>query len=101
MFIKFYRPEEEKLSYVGSVNVCTAWKLGELFPVIRGMLNVDAPSFLLFEEVKESMQNLLSPHKTFAREEIGNGDIIVVRYMQLWWLWWLFWRPCRVALARR
>lgn len=77
VFLKHFDVPSQKLTGVGPVYVRNNQKVGELGPTI--LEKMDWPvgtEFMLFEEIKHTMIDLMKPKQTFQQSEIQDGDII-------------------------
>jgi ubiquitin carboxyl-terminal hydrolase 7 len=77
IFLKNFDVVTQTLSGVGSVYVRKSQKVSELASTILSRMNWPAGTdFLLFEEIKHNMIDLMKPKPTFQQSEIQDGDII-------------------------
>lgn len=77
IFLKHFDVVNQTLSGVGSVHVKKTQKVSELASTILSKMNwPQGTDFILFEEIKHSMIDLMKPKQTFQQSEIQNGDII-------------------------
>lgn len=77
VFLKHFDVEAQTLTGVGSVYVRKNQKVGELAPTILTRMDWPAGTeFMLFEEIKHTMIDVMKPKQTFQQSEIQDGDII-------------------------
>ncbi|KAJ5947605.1 Ubiquitin carboxyl-terminal hydrolase 21 [Penicillium verhagenii] len=77
IFLKNFDVVTQTLSGVGPVYVPKSQKVGDLGPVILQKMNWPVGTeFMLFEEIKHNMIDVMKPKQTFQQSEIQDGDII-------------------------
>ncbi|KAJ5573764.1 Ubiquitinyl hydrolase 1 [Penicillium hispanicum] len=77
IFLKNYDVTAQTLSGVGPVYVRKTQKVAELAPTILAKMNWPAGTeFMLYEEIKHTMIDVMKPKQTFQQSEIQDGDII-------------------------
>ncbi|KAJ5832000.1 hypothetical protein N7474_000311 [Penicillium riverlandense] len=77
VFLKHFDVVAQTLSGVGPVSVRKNQKVGELASTILSKMNWPAGTeFMLFEEIKHTMIDVMKPKQTFQQSEIQDGDII-------------------------
>ncbi|OJJ48937.1 hypothetical protein ASPZODRAFT_129272 [Penicilliopsis zonata CBS 506.65] len=77
IFLKNFDVHTQTLSGVSAVYVRKNQKVSELAPVILEKMNWPAGTeFMLFEEIKHTMIDVMKPKQTFQQSEIQDGDII-------------------------
>lgn len=77
VFLKNFDVASQTLSGVGSVYVRKNQKVSELAPTILSRMNwPTGTEFVLFEEIKHNMIDVMKPKQTFQQSEIQDGDII-------------------------
>ncbi|KAJ5992556.1 ubiquitin C-terminal hydrolase [Penicillium sp. IBT 35674x] len=77
IFLKNFDAVTQTLSGVGPVYVSKSQKVGDLGPIILGKMNWPVGTeFMLFEEIKHNMIDVMKPKQTFQQSEIQDGDII-------------------------
>ncbi|KAJ5462719.1 hypothetical protein N7475_007663 [Penicillium sp. IBT 31633x] len=77
IFLKNFDIMTQTLSGVGSVYVNKGQKVSELAPIILSKMDWPAGTeFMLFEEIKHNMIDVMKPKQTFQQSEIQDGDII-------------------------
>ncbi|KAJ3350910.1 hypothetical protein HDU83_009329 [Entophlyctis luteolus] len=79
IFLKYYDPTTSLVRYVGSLFIPNKTsKISDILPVLWKRASLPAKTRLLvFEEVKPDMIDELSLRQSFAKAEIGDGDIIL------------------------
>ncbi|KAG0193985.1 hypothetical protein DFQ28_002094 [Apophysomyces sp. BC1034] len=77
IFLKYFDIHEQEIRGLGQIYVKANDKIAEIIPILieRAGLPKDT-SISLFEEVKPTMIEFMSPKQTFQQAEIQNGDII-------------------------
>jgi ubiquitin carboxyl-terminal hydrolase 7 len=87
LFFKFYEPEHERLSFVGSHVAMQHHTLTDLLPVLRGARGLPPTQELaVYEEVEFETSvrfEVLSESKTLKESELQSGDIIVYQTLPL------------------
>ncbi|KAI2695503.1 hypothetical protein CBS147317_7782 [Penicillium roqueforti] len=77
IFLKNFDITTQTLTGVCSVYVHKSQKVSELAPTILSKMDWPAGTeFMLFEEIKHTMIDLMKPKQTFQQSEIQDGDII-------------------------
>lgn len=77
VFLKIFDVASQTLSGVGPVYVRKNQKVSELAPTILSKMNwPPGTDFMLFEEIKHNMIDVMKPKQTFQQSEIQDGDII-------------------------
>ncbi|KAF7712240.1 Ubiquitin carboxyl-terminal hydrolase [Penicillium ucsense] len=77
IFLKNFDVASQSLTGVGPVYVRKNQKVQELAPIILSKMNWPAGTdFMLFEEIKHNMIDVMKPKQTFQQSEIQDGDII-------------------------
>ncbi|KAJ5562977.1 hypothetical protein N7535_002578 [Penicillium sp. DV-2018c] len=77
IFLKNYDVAAQTLTGVGSVYVQKSQKVSELASTILSKMDWPAGTeFMLFEEIKHNMIDVMKPKQTFQQSEIQDGDII-------------------------
>ena len=77
IFLKNFDVTTQTLSGVGPVYARKSQKVAELAPTILSKMNWPAGTeFMLFEEIKHNMIDVMKPKQTFQQSEIQDGDII-------------------------
>ncbi|KAB8234736.1 ubiquitin-specific protease UBP15 [Aspergillus alliaceus] len=77
VFLKHFDAPSQTLSGVGSVYVRKNQKVAELAPTILEKMDWPAGTeFMLYEEIKHNMIDVMKPKQTFQQSEIQDGDII-------------------------
>lgn len=77
IFLKNFDITAQTLTGVCSVYVHKSQKVSELAPTILSKMDWPAGTeFMLFEEIKHTMIDVMKPKQTFQQSEIQNGDII-------------------------
>lgn len=77
IFLKNFDVAAQTLSGVGPVYVRRNQKVSELAPPILSRMNwPTGTEFMLFEEIKHNMIDVMKPKQTFQQSEIQDGDII-------------------------
>lgn len=77
IFLKHFDVLGQTLTGVGSTYVRKNQKVSELAPVILDKMNWPAGTeFMLFEEIKHTMIDVMKSKQTFQQSEIQDGDII-------------------------
>ncbi|EPS34506.1 hypothetical protein PDE_09470 [Penicillium oxalicum 114-2] len=77
IFLKNFDVASQTLTGVGPVYVRKNQKVQELAPIILSKMNWPAGTdFMLFEEIKHNMIDVMKPKQTFQQSEIQDGDII-------------------------
>lgn len=77
VFLKNFDVAAQTLSGVGPVYVRRNQKVSELAPTILSRMNwPTGTEFMLFEEIKHNMIDVMKPKQTFQQSEIQDGDII-------------------------
>ncbi|KAJ6022176.1 ubiquitin C-terminal hydrolase, partial [Penicillium herquei] len=77
IFLKNFDVTTQTLAGVGSVYVRKNQKVGDLGSTILARMNWPAGTeFMLFEEIKHTMIEIMKPKQTFQQSEIQDGDII-------------------------
>lgn len=77
IFLKNFDAVTQTLSGVGPVYVSKSQKVGDLGPIILKKMNwAVGTEFMLFEEIKHNMIDVMKPKQTFQQSEIQDGDII-------------------------
>ncbi|KAK9546263.1 ubiquitin-specific protease ubp15 [Aspergillus fumigatus] len=77
VFLKNFDVPSQTLSGVGTVYVRKNQKVAELASTILEKMNWPAGTeFMLFEEIKHNMIDVMKPKQTFQQSEIQDGDII-------------------------
>lgn len=82
IFLKHFDAVAQTLTGVGAVYVHKAQKVSELAPTILEKMNWPAGTeFMLFEEIKHNMIDVMKSKQTFQQSEIQDGDIITFQRM--------------------
>ncbi|OJJ32980.1 hypothetical protein ASPWEDRAFT_43017 [Aspergillus wentii DTO 134E9] len=77
IFLKHFDAAAQTLTGVGPVYVRKNQKVADLAPTILEKMNWPAGTeFMLFEEIKHNMIDVMKPKQTFQQSEIQDGDII-------------------------
>lgn len=77
VFLKNFDVPAQTLSGLGAVYVRRNQKVADLAPTILEMMDWPAGTeFILYEEIKHTMIELMKPKQTFQQSEIQDGDII-------------------------
>ncbi|KAF9887303.1 hypothetical protein FE257_010298 [Aspergillus nanangensis] len=77
VFLKHFDVPSQTLTGVGPVYVRHNQKVAELAPTILERMKWPAGTeFMLFEEIKHNMIDVMKPKQTFQQSEIQDGDII-------------------------
>ncbi|KAJ6146967.1 hypothetical protein N7497_008949 [Penicillium chrysogenum] len=77
VFLKNFDIAAQTLTGVCSVYVQKTQKVSELAPIILSKMDWPAGTeFMLFEEIKHTMIDVMKPKQTFQQSEIQDGDII-------------------------
>ncbi|KAJ5104666.1 hypothetical protein NUU61_002013 [Penicillium alfredii] len=77
IFLKNFDAVAQTLTGVGSLYVHKIQKVSELAPTILARMNWPAGAeFILYEEIKHNMIDVMKPKQTFQQSEIQDGDII-------------------------
>lgn len=77
VFLKHFDAPSQTLTGVGPVYVRRTQKVSELAPVILERMGWPAGTeFMLYEEIKHNMIDVMKPKQTFQQSEIQDGDII-------------------------
>ncbi|KAJ5182979.1 Ubiquitin carboxyl-terminal hydrolase 21 [Penicillium capsulatum] len=77
IFLKNFDVAAQELTGVGSVYAHKSQKVSELAPTILSKMNWPAGTeFMLYEEIKHTMIDVMKPKQTFQQSEIQHGDII-------------------------
>ena len=77
VFLKHFDAPSQIISGVGAVYVRKTQKVADLAPVILEKMGWPAGTeFMLFEEIKHNMIDVMKPKQTFQQSEIQDGDII-------------------------
>ncbi|KAL3462575.1 hypothetical protein BJX64DRAFT_258975 [Aspergillus heterothallicus] len=77
VFLKHFDVQKQTLSGVRAVYVRKTQKVADLAPTILETMNWPAGTeFILYEEIKHNMIELMKPKQTFQQSEIQDGDII-------------------------
>ncbi|KAL4753186.1 hypothetical protein BDW72DRAFT_169487 [Aspergillus terricola var. indicus] len=77
VFLKNFDVLTQTLTGVGATYVRKNQKVGELGSTILELMNWPAGTeFVLYEEIKHTMIDLMKPKQTFQQSEIQDGDII-------------------------
>ncbi|KAJ5665218.1 Ubiquitin carboxyl-terminal hydrolase 21 [Penicillium maclennaniae] len=77
VFLKNFDVAAQTLTGVGPVYVRKNQKVSDLAPTILSRMKWPAGTeFLLFEEIKHNMIDVMKPKQTFQQSEIQDGDII-------------------------
>ncbi|GMF72970.1 unnamed protein product [Aspergillus oryzae] len=77
VFLKHFDAPSQTLSGVGPVYVRKNQKVAELAPTILEKMEWPAGTeFMLYEEIKHNMIDVMKPKQTFQQSEIQDGDII-------------------------
>ncbi|TQB70857.1 hypothetical protein MPDQ_008023 [Monascus purpureus] len=77
VFLKHFDVIAQTLTGVSAVYVRKAQRVAELAPTILEAMNWPAGTeFMLFEEIKHTMIDLMKPKQTFQQSEIQDGDVI-------------------------
>lgn len=77
IFLKNFDVQAQTLTGVGSVYVRKNQKVSDLGATILSRMNWPAGTeFMLFEEIKHNMIDVMKPKQTFHQSEIQDGDII-------------------------
>lgn len=77
IFLKHFDAPSQTLTGLCSVYVRRSQKVAELAPIILEKMNWPAGTeFMLFEEIKHNMIDVMKPKQTFQQSEIQDGDII-------------------------
>ncbi|KAL4939277.1 hypothetical protein BDV06DRAFT_199293 [Aspergillus oleicola] len=77
IFLKHFDAAKQTLNGVGAVYVRKNQKVADLAPTILEKMNWPAGTeFVLYEEIKHTMIDLMKPKQTFQQSEIQDGDII-------------------------
>lgn len=77
VFLKNFDVPSQTLSGIGPVYVRKNQKVSELAPIILSKMNwPTGTDFMLFEEIKHNMIDVMKPKQTFQQSEIQDGDII-------------------------
>lgn len=77
IFLKNFDVHTQTLSGIASIHVRKNQKVQDLAPVILSKMNWPAGTdFMLFEEIKHDMIDVMKPKQTFQQSEIQDGDII-------------------------
>lgn len=82
IFLKHFDVVSQELTGVGSAYVRKNQKVSELAPSILERMNWPAGTeFMLFEEIKHNMIDVMKSKQTFQQSEIQDGDIITFQRM--------------------
>ncbi|PWY79654.1 ubiquitin C-terminal hydrolase [Aspergillus heteromorphus CBS 117.55] len=77
VFLKHFDAPSQTLTGVGPVYVRKTQKVADLAPVILEKMGWPAGTeFMLYEEIKHNMIDIMKPKQTFQQSEIQDGDII-------------------------
>ncbi|CAG8472795.1 3742_t:CDS:10, partial [Cetraspora pellucida] len=77
VFIKYYDPYTQSLESIGHLYVHEFGKVNDIFPILCKKKNLPPNTPLtLYEEIKPTMIEKMTPKFTFKKSEIQNGDII-------------------------
>ncbi|KKK13712.1 ubiquitin hydrolase [Aspergillus rambellii] len=77
IFLKHFDVPKQTLTGVGAVYVRKNQKVSDLAPTILDLMAWPAGTeFVLYEEIKHNMIDLMKPKQTFQQSEIQDGDII-------------------------
>ncbi|KAL3445864.1 hypothetical protein BJX65DRAFT_280503 [Aspergillus insuetus] len=77
VFLKHFDVQRQTLAGVRAVYVRKTQKVADLAPTILEVMNWPAGTeFILYEEIKHNMIELMKPKQTFQQSEIQDGDII-------------------------
>ncbi|PYH96113.1 ubiquitin C-terminal hydrolase [Aspergillus ellipticus CBS 707.79] len=77
VFLKHFDAPSQTLTGVGAVYVRKTQKVADLAPIILEKMGWAAGTeFMLFEEIKHNMIDIMKPKQTFQQSEIQDGDII-------------------------
>lgn len=77
IFLKNFDAMAQTLTGIGSLYVRKIQKVSELAPTILARMNWPAGTeFILYEEIKHNMIDVMKPKQTFQQSEIQDGDII-------------------------
>lgn len=77
IFLKHFDVLKQTLNGVGAVYVRKNQKVADLAPTILETMDWPAGTeFVLYEEIKHNMIDLMKPKQTFQQSEIQDGDII-------------------------
>jgi ubiquitin carboxyl-terminal hydrolase 7 len=77
IFLKNFDVTTQTLSGIGSVYVHKNQKVQDLAPIILSKMNWPAGTdFMLFEEIKHNLIEVMKPKQTLQQAEIQDGDII-------------------------
>ncbi|KAL4929658.1 ubiquitin-specific protease UBP15 [Aspergillus undulatus] len=77
VFLKHFDAAKQTLNGVGAVYVRKNQKVADIAPVILEKMNWPVGTeFILYEEIKHTMIELMKPKQTFQQSEIQDGDII-------------------------
>ncbi|KAL4789589.1 hypothetical protein BDV19DRAFT_373829 [Aspergillus venezuelensis] len=77
IFLKHFDAAKQTLAGVGAVYVRKNQRVADLAPTILEKMNWPVGTeFVLYEEIKHTMIDLMKPKQTFQQSEIQDGDII-------------------------
>ncbi|CAL00824.1 uncharacterized protein An09g05480 [Aspergillus niger] len=77
VFLKHFDAPSQTIAGVGAVYVRKTQKVADLAPIILEKMGWPAGTeFMLFEEIKHNMIDVMKPKQTFQQSEIQDGDII-------------------------
>ncbi|KAJ3381551.1 hypothetical protein HDU92_005262 [Lobulomyces angularis] len=80
IFLKYYDPYLQKLEYIGKYTVPNKVtnKISSLVPIVSSRLkHPEGTTYVVYEEIKPTMIDMVTQHKTFVQAELSDGDILV------------------------
>ncbi|KAL2825982.1 hypothetical protein BDW59DRAFT_145700 [Aspergillus cavernicola] len=82
VFVKYFDVLKQTLNGVRAVYVRRNQKVADLAPTILEIMDWPAGTeFVLYEEIKHNMIDLMKPKQTFQQSEIQDGDIITFQML--------------------